>query len=1110
MKKFVEYFINNSLIVNLVSVALVIAGLMFVFSANREAFPKIDFGWVLVQTAYPGATASDVEKLISKPIEDELREVTGGIKNVSSGSYESFSVVAIELEADVANKQKLIQDIKDAVDKVNDLPEDAEDPVVTELNTSEYPVLRVSLLTEGNIENYEEEMEMRRYLKALKDRMINVNGAAKIKEIGYRDREMHVEVDLEKLDRYHIALNEITNALASKNINFPGGIAKENNEDILIRTIGEFETAQEIENIVIRANDIGELVTVGDVASVKDTFEEEEIINKVNGKKSMSLTVLIKENYDIITLVDDVMEIVEEYKKDLPAKYEIVYTDDFSYYVKRRLDVLKGNGLVGLILVVLSLLIALGWRISFVTALGLPIAFAGTFWMMGVYGVSVNLISMFGLIMVLGMLVDDAIIVAENIYRHLEHGQELKKAVIDGTTEVIIPVAGTIMTTIAAFAPMLFMGGIMGKFMWSLPAVVSIALTMSWLESMLILPSHIYDMEQLAPKLGRGILKRLGFLPFIKGEDEAKLPDHLKEPVKKKARKMEEVKHSPLRLRRKYVKVLSVVLRHKIKFLTAISIFFLLTLGFAARNIEFELFPGGGIETMVVLAEAPTGTSLEMMESKLKKIEKVIEDLPEGYVESYISRTGISEQDEQDPDSKSGSKYGSIMINLTPFQKRRKIGEEANSEKILETLRKNTESFSGEFAKLQIQEIQDGPPVGADVSVNIQGEDIKKLKEIGEEFKSYLATIEGVADIKDSFEDEKKEFRVYVNQERAIRTGISVLDVASTIRTYYEGSVATEIKKSEEEIKVRVILPEGEREDLSQLRQIKIANRQGALIPIEMVARFERDTGISSISRKDWRRNLVVTADIVEGTTLEETVEQKNGKTKVVKKKLTSVTANQMLQKKFKDIEKKYPGYTVNYEGEFQDTAESVERLGRSYIIALIAIYIILVALFSNMRQPLIVLSIIPFTMIGVIWSYYFHGLPLSFMAMMGIVGLGGVVVNDSIVYVDFINKARARGKDAFEACLEAGYKRIRPIILTTLTTVLGLLPTAYGWGGFDPFLVPMAVAMAYGLGFGTLITLFGTPAIYNFYYPKSCAQGARACKDPLENITEWESNEDE
>lgn len=1082
MNKFVEFFIKNSLIVNLASVALIVAGIMFMAMSQREAFPKVDFGYVIIQTVYPGATASDVEKLISKPIEDELNEVSTGVKRIYSSSSENVSVVAVELEADIENKSKTIQDIQSAVDGVKGLPADAEDPVVTELNTSVFPVIRISMISSKGIENYDDEERMREYVKRLKDKIINLKGVAKIETIGYRDKEMHVEVDLDKLDEYHVALNDISSALSYKNVNFPGGTARENGEDVLIRTIGEFETTGEVADTAIRANDIGQLVRVGDVADVKETFEKEEIINKTNGLKSITLTVMIKENYDIIRLVDSVRKEIGEFEEAIPEHYSLVLTDDFSYYVKRRLNVLVGNGIVGLALVVLTLFLALGWRISLVTAAGLPIAFAGTFWMMGLQGVSINLMSMFGLIMVLGMLVDDAIIVAENIYRHLEHGQRLDKAVVLGTTEVMIPVAGTIMTTIAAFAPMMFMGGIMGKFMWALPAVVSIALTMSWLESMLILPSHIFDIEKIFRKEKDGDT----------AQESATLKKSAKKSRAKAPVKAEHVvKHSPFKVRLRYVKLLSVVLQNRLKFLAGLTLFFILTGIFAVKVIKFELFPGGGIEQMVVLAEAPTGTSLEEMEKKIAAMEKAIGALPDDYVESYISRTGIMAEDESDPDTKTGSKYGSILINLTPFQQRKKLSKDADAQAILDRLREETKGIQKGFSKITFKMIENGPPEGTDVSVNIKGEDFATLKEIGDKYRAYLATIDGLEDIKDSFEEEKKEFRVYVNQAIAVRAGISAYDVASTIRTYYEGSVATEIKKSEEEIKVRVILPKAERDDLEQLKQISVANRQGALIPLDQVATFKRTSGISVINRDARRRNLVVTAGISDNA-----------------KNLSAIKVNLKLQKEFADIEKEYPGYVVSYEGQFEDIKDSFVRLGRSYLIAVLLIYIILVALFQDLRQPLIVLSIIPFTMCGVVWSFFVHGLPLSFMSLMGIVGLAGVVVNDSIVYVDFINKARQRGKDAYEASLEAGYKRIRPIILTTVTTVAGLLPTAYGIGGSDPFLVPMAVAMAYGLLFGLLVTLLGTPAIYNFYYPKSCLAGMRACKDPLENITKWEEED--
>ncbi len=338
--------------------------------------------------------------------------------------------------------------------------------------------------------------------------------------------------------------------------------------------------------------------------------------------------------------------------------------------------------------------------------------------------------------------------------------------------------------------------------------------------------------------------------------------------------------------------------------------------------------------------------------------------------------------------------------------------------------------------------------------------------------------------------------RIFVDQGMAMRTGISVFDVASTVRICYEGSISTSIKRSEEEIDVRVILPKESRQTLEKLKDIKVANKTGGLIPLKEVAKFVEGVGISSITRKGWRRSVDISADIVPPKPDESLSFWQRIKKSFTEKPLGSVDVNLMMMEKFKDIDNRYPGYSVSYEGEYEDTEDSIIRLRNSYIIALLAIYVILVALFHNLRQPLIVMSIIPFTLTGVIWSFFFHGLPLSFMALMGVVGLGGVVVNDSIVYVDFINKARERGEDTYTASLEAGYKRLRPILLTTITTIAGLIPTAYGIGGSDPFLVPMAVAMAYGLMFGTTITLFATPVIYNIFYKKACKQGIKSCEE--------------
>jgi multidrug efflux pump subunit AcrB len=553
MKKVVAYFAERSLIVNIITVAIILAGILALSASNREAFPKIDFDWLIVTTIYPGATASDIEKHVTISIENKLREVDG-IEEVYSGSSESRSVVAIKLDPDIENKDKAINDIKNAIDLITDFPDDAEDPIVIELSSTLTPIIEISVMAKNGVADDEEERDLRKYAKLLEDSVLDLDGVAKIEKRGYRDREMLVEINPFKLKQYKIGVNEIIRALSNKNLNFPGGVIKTKKEDILVRTIGEVETANDIRNVLLKANDLGNYVRIKDVAKVKDSFEEEEITNATNGKKTITLTAIKKESADIITVVNSITEQVEKFNDLYDDKYEAMLSNDLSYFVKRRLKVLINNSVVGLSLVLLTLLITLGWRISSVTALGIPLAFGGTFIWMAYYGVTINLMSMFGLIMVLGMIVDDAIIVAENVYRHLEEGEPLMDAVIYGTSEVITPVAGTIMTTIAAFGPLMFMSGIMGKFMWTLPAVVSVALIASWIESMFILPSHIKDIE-------RGRKKSVA------------------ESRKERVTIYERIRH-------KYITALTYVLNRKYRFAGIITLLFIGTVIFAANNVQ--------------------------------------------------------------------------------------------------------------------------------------------------------------------------------------------------------------------------------------------------------------------------------------------------------------------------------------------------------------------------------------------------------------------------------------------------------------------------------------------------------------------------------------------
>ncbi len=1026
MKKFVQYFAEKSLIVNILTLGIFIAGMFALFSSNREAFPKVEYDWVTVMTVYPGSTARDVEKHITIPLENEIRGVDG-IEEIFSSSIESRSVISIKLDPDGGDKDKVINDLKDAVETSNDLPDDAEKPIVTELSSSLVPVLEISIIRKKGVHNDSEERDLRAKADQVEDGILELSGVSRLDKMGYREREMTIEVDPVKLERYHLSIGDVINALKGKNLNYPGGVAKTDKEETMIRTIGEVSGKEDIEKVLVNANDLGNWVYVGDVANVRDTFEELTRISKTMGERSIVLTVLKKESADIINLVDDVTELCKKYESKFGEEYDIVLSNDISYYVKRRLNVLLNNGIVGFTLVLISLFLALGWRIALVTSVGLPVAFCITFIWMGYAGVSVNLMTMFGLIIVLGMLVDDAIVVSENIYRHIEEGLPIKEAVVQGTAEVILPVAGTILTTIAAFSPLMFMTGIMGKFIWALPAVVSVSLVASWFESMFILPSHIYEIEKRSKKLKVGEKKAEGGAvhEFFKSF---------------------------------YGKSLSFVLRNKYKSLLFATVFFIGTLVLAKTGMKMVLFPKDKIERFIIKMEAPMGTSMTKMEKKVKIFENLVSQIPEKELDNYLSVVGVSRSQTSDPNQKMGSNYASMIVNLTPEENRYR-----NATEIIDDLRKKAAPFWKEFKSLEIRTVRAGPPMGSAVKVAIKGNDFKELKAVSGEIKDYLHGIKGLKDIKDNFEEGKREIRVIVDEKIAAIAGVKVIDVASTLRSYFEGTVATKIKRSDEEIDIRVKFPDNLRNNLKSLSFVKVPNRRGNLIPLGRIAKFVEGRGISVIHRQSWKRSIIVSADIDEN-----------------EKGLSSVSVNKMLQRKFADIDEKYPGVILDYLGEFKDTKDSMVNLARSLVIAVLVIYLILVALFGSLLQPLVIVSVIPMTIVGVIWAFYFHGMPFSFLGLLGIVGLTGVVVNDSIVLVDFIRRNRAFKMGTLEASVDAGVKRLRPVYLTTVTTFFGLIPTAYGLGGFDPFLKPMAVAMSWGLLFGTFITLFGTPLIYN------------------------------
>ncbi|MDD4201917.1 MAG: efflux RND transporter permease subunit [Candidatus Omnitrophica bacterium] len=1021
-----RFSVNQSLFVNLLSVIIMIIGLNVAMNMNKEIFPNVNFDTVTVTTIYAGATPEDVEKLITTPIEKELKQVDG-IKEINSNSVPGISILNIEIDPDEDNKQKVIRDIQNYVDRVKDLPKDVDDPIVAEVESKQFPIIEVAL--SGDMP----EQKLREHADILEDIFEDLSDVARVIKSGYREREIHILVDPYKLREFYVSIDEIEEALASRNISLPAGELNTETTEYSVRTTGEFLTSEEIEEVIIRANDSGNWLRVKDVAVVKDSFKDEDIINKTLGTRSVNLVILKKESGDALRMVDEIKKLCNKYLKTAKDGLRISYVNDYSYYARRRLNVLTNNALSGGFIVIALLMVFLEKRVAFLTFLGIPVAFFATFIVMKMLGITINLISMFGLIIVLGMLVDDGIIVGENIYSYIEKGYPPREAAVIGAEEVMGPVFTAVATTIAAFSPLLFMTGIMGSFIKAIPVVLIVALIASLGEAVIILPSHMAD-----------------FVKIKKDKDGNVIASNKQKPWFKTMIDW-------------YTKLIRGAIRRKwtVIICTFTMIFVCIVIIISAMvgkgPLRFILFPSVGINYLFIRGEAPIGTPLKKTVELIKPVEDIIAQLPDTELDTYVTTVGQIQEDEHDPFAGNGSHLVQLTVYLTREQDRKR-----SVDQIINELREKIKDIKG-FEELKFDKPQSGPPVGSPISVRIRGEKFEVLDKIADEYMSYMRTLPGVYDISWDNKPGKEEILIDVDREKATMAGVSYRQIAKTMRAVFEGGIATTIKpfKAEEETDVTVRFNEEHTGDVSVFDNVIIQNKFNTLVPLNKIASIKKVPGSTTIHHLDGKRVVTVTSNLDT-------------------KKTTSVAVNSALKNHFSKIEEKYPGYTIKYSGEQERSEESLKSLLDAFIYAFLVIYLILAGFFRSLVQPVIVMSAIFFGFLGVVIAFLLHNMAISFMAILGIVGLNGIVVNDSIVLVDFINKLRKEGMSRRQSIIKAGQMRIRPVLLTTITTVGGLCTVAYGIGGKDPFLVPMALSICWGLSFATIMTLTVIPCIYS------------------------------
>lgn len=1027
MKKLIEFFIKNALFADLVSIFVIVVGVFSGTQIRRDAFPNINFDIITITTIYPGSSAEEMEKLITNPIEQDMQEVDG-IKKLQSASTEGRSYIIAQLDPDQTTEQEAKDDIKSVIDQIT-LPDDAEDPKVITLETKQQPIIQVAISADIP------EIELRDVAKVLEKKIEAVNGVARVSFVGLQDLEIRVATDPKKLQSKSVSLDEVVTALKAQNISIPAGTldpdpTHKNRAEKIVRTIGEFQSPEDVAKTVIRANDIGQAITVGDVARVFYALEKRLVVNKSDGKETIRLTVVKKERADAIKVVDQVKKVVEEFKKTTPAKnFASQYIDDASQYIRNRLNILTSNMMLGIVLVLLTLSLFLPFRVALCVSAGVIMAFFGTIAFFHIGGFSLNLLSLLGIIIVSGMLVDDAIVVTDNIVRYMQEGMSPKEAAIRGSHEIWPAVTASVLTTVFAFLPMMFMSGIFGKFVREIPIGVIVALIISLAESILILPQHVASYVRLKdfeiPSVPMGFTKiRVKFLHFW---------DNTVNPG--------------------YVKWVEIFVRRKYLTLAGATGLFVLSLICAKVFLKFVLFPAEGVEIFFIRAQSPPGITLKEAAKLVEPIEKIVSQLPKEELENYITSVGLQQQEDDDPNTKRGPEYAQLVVYLTPENERDRTAEE-----IIEDLRKKVGTPPG-YEEVRFNRVNPGPPVGKPISLGVRGEKYEDILAAVKFLKEEVAKIPGVKDVQDSYIAGKQEIVIRPIGSETAAAGLTVAGIGTTVRAAVDGVIATSIQRLDDEVNVRVAFEEKDKTPTQLISQVQIPNRNGNLVPVTRVAKIEEATGITAFEHTNNSREVKVTADV--------DIDVKS-----------SSEANEFIAKNIiPEMAKKFNNIQVSFGGESEDTDESMKSLISAFAIAFMAIFLVLVFTFQNLLQPFLVVLTIPLGITSVIFALIFNGQPISFMAMLGIIALAGVIVNNAIVLMDFVNQARSEGMEKTKSILEAARVRLRPIFLTTATTVMGLLPTAHGIGGLDKFVVPIAVSLGYGLLFGSILTAFVFPA---------------------------------
>lgn len=1012
MNSLIKFFLDNHKLTIILSIMFVIFGVMGLFSLNAESFPTVNFASVTIETRYDGATAEDIRTKITKPIEDKVREVSG-LKDVRSVSKSGFSSIFVRVDMDNEDEDEVLDELQKAVDSVSDLPEDLlDDPVYTELNSEEFPAMEIAIT--GPNENRERDL----LADHLKEELEDSKKVKDVRLVGWTKRQFNIRLDQEKMSRLHIGLEEVLQKIRRRNVDIPGGELKNQGSKTLIRVEGKVQSAQELENVVIRSNFSGINIQLKDIAQVEDGAEDPAVLSSFNGEPAVFLVVNKKGGADTIALVDEVNEVVNRFKQQYKENFEIVVYNNEALKVRKKLDILSSNALSGLALVVIFLFIFLPGKVGIVASLSLPLAVMATIGFMPVFGMNLDAITILALVIALGMMVDNSVVISENFVRlKNDEGLSAYEAALQSVRQLWLPITCTALTTVAAFMPMLVTKGIMGQFIKWIPIVVCMALMLSLLEGFFLLPM------------------RLRFAGKGKVDSAEQNKDWFHKFIEK------------------FEIMMEVLVRRRIAVFFGFMVIIFGSLTLMIFGNKFILFPAEQTEIYVARVEMPRGTTLEKTEKALENLVTDIRAELGDWHKHVTARAGISKMGPSDAKGGTGDIQGLVLIYASDFAKYN-IDDPVYLEKLRSVSLPEADSLTYEA---QVN----GPPVGDAISATFRSNNVEELDAMISEVEKRLSETPGVRDL--SVDDilGEQEVKVLIDYARADQLGLSVDSIGNAIRTALSGTMASQVTLNNKEVDLNVRYQDRYRRGQPDISGIHVMDPRGNLVPVSKVAKTELTSGQFEIKRFDFKRSKTLSGGVDESV-------------------ITSQEANAKLMAIYEELFPKHPEVSLVFGGQAESTKESMQSLAQAGLLAMMGIFGLLVFLFRSYLRPIIIMSTIPLGLIGFSVAFFFHDRPISFMALIGIIGLAGIIVNSGIVLISFIEQLKEEGKMELDQILvKASGMRLRAVLVTSLTTISGLLPTAYGIGGSDSMLVPMTLAMAWGLTSGTILTLVWVPCAY-------------------------------